>query len=284
MTRFVPWFLRAAWALLPFTAGPGLAAVLDGRDPTVRSAASVGLWAMWAIVLVATLVPHPIALTVVRVAAPAGALASAVTALDGHGALGAIWWIPTLAIAFLPETGAFFVNGPAYPNERRFLLRPPGPLLLGPLPVAWAVLVAAPTAALLLLAAKQWVLGGLAVLLGLPAAALLARSLHGLSRRWIVFVPAGVVVHDDLALSDAMLFQKRGVAAVRPATTDSPSLDITQRALGLALELALREPVTVNVATPRKSVGKATTCTGLLFTPIRPGAVLAEARSRRLPS
>jgi hypothetical protein len=91
-------------------------------------------------------------------------------------------------------------------------------------------------------------------------------------------------MHDDLALSDAMLFQRRGVAGIRPATIDSPSLDITQRSLGLALELSLKEPVTVNVATPRSPVGKATTCTGLLFTPTRPGAVLNEARARRLPN
>jgi hypothetical protein len=283
MTRFLPWALRAAWALLPFTAGPGLAAALDGWDPAVRTTASVGLWAAWAVVLVATLVPHPIALTVLRIAAPAGAAASLAAAVAGHGALGAAWWLVVLAVAFLPETGATFVNGPAYPDERRFLLRPPGPLLLGPVPLAWAVVVGAPTAGMLLLASRRWLLGAVVLAIGLPVAALLTRSLHGLARRWIVFVPAGVVVHDDLALSDAMLFQRRGVAAMRPATTDTTSLDVTQRALGLALEVVLGEPVTVNVATPGTSVGKATTCTGLLFTPTRPGAVLAEARARRLP-
>lgn len=284
MTRFLPWVLRAAWAVLPLVAGPALAGALDGRDPTVRTTASIGLWAVWAIVLVATLVPHPIALTVVRVAAPAGAAASAAAALDGHGWAALLWWLVVVAVAFLPETGADFVNGPAYPNERRFLLRPPGALLLGPIPLAWAIVVAAPTTALLLLASRQWLLGALAVVIGLPIAALLGRSLHKLSRRWLVFVPAGVVVHDDLALADAMLFQRRGVAGIRPATTDTAALDLTQRALGLALELSLKEPVTVNVSTPRQAVGKATTCTALLFTPTRPGALLTEARSRRLPT
>jgi hypothetical protein len=284
MTRFVPWLLRAAWAVLPLTAGPALAAALDGRDLTVRTTASVGLWAVWVVVLVATLVPHPIALTVVRVAAPAGAGASVAAVGEHLGWLGVLSWVVVLAVTFLPETAATFVNGPAYPNERRFLLRPPGALLLGPLPLAWAVLVGAPTAGALLLASRQWLAGGVVLALGLPAAAVLARSLHGLSRRWIVFVPAGVVVHDDLALADAMLFQKRGVTGIRPATTDSTALDITQRALGLALELSLGEPVTVNVTTPGTPVGKATTCTGLLFTPTRPGAVLAEARARRLPT
>lgn len=284
MTRALPWLLRAAWAVLPFTAGPGLAAALDGRDAAVRTTASVGLWAVWAVVLVATLVPHPIALTVVRVAAPGGAVASAIAATAGHGELGAAWWVVVLTVTFLPETAAVFVNGPAYPNERRFLLRAPGPLLLGPLPLAWAVVVGAPTAAVLLLAAGQWVAGIAVLAVGGPAAVVLARALHGLSRRWIVFVPAGVVVHDDLALADAMLFQRRGVVAIRPATVDTRSLDLTRGALGLALELALSEPVTVNVTKPRVAGGEATTCTALLFTPTRPGAVLDEARSRRLPT
>ena len=284
MTRFVPWLLRALWAVLPFTAGPGLAAALDGWDSAVRTTAAIGLWTVWAVVLVATLVPHPIALTVVRVAAPAGAAASLVAAVAGHGEVGAGWWIVVLNSAFLPETGASFVNGPAYPNEQRFLLRPPGPLLLGPVPLAWAVVVGGPPAGILLLAAGRWAFGAIVLVVALPAAAVLARSLHGLSRRWFVFVPAGVVVHDDLALADAMLFQRRGVAAVRPAVTDIDALDLTQRALGLALELSLREPVTVNVVVPGNRAGAATTCTALLFTPTRPGAVLAEARSRRLPT
>src|SRR3954471_10504737 len=144
MTRFVPWLLRVPWAVLPFLAGPGLAAAVDHRSVPVRTTASVGLWAVWAIVLVATLVPHPIALTVVRIAAPAGAAASVAAAVAGHGALGAVWWAVVLGVAFLPETGAWFINGPAYPNERRFLLRVPGALLLGPLPLAWAVVVAGP--------------------------------------------------------------------------------------------------------------------------------------------
>lgn len=282
MTRAAPWMLRVAWAVLPFVAGPGLAAALDGYSAPVRTTASVGLWAVWALVLVATLVPHPIALTVVRVAAPAGALASAAAAIAGHGPVAAGWWAVVLVVAFLPETGAWFVNGPAYPNERRFLLRPPGALLLGPLFLAWGLVVAAPVAGALLLAARQWVFGALVLAVGLPVAVVLARSLHGLSRRWLVFVPAGVVVHDELALADAMLFQRRGVVALRPAPAGTDALDLTRRALGLALELQLGEPVTVNVSTPGTPVGTATTCTAMLMTPTRPGAVLEEARARRI--
>jgi hypothetical protein len=281
--RLLPWVLRVSWAVLPFTAGPGLAGALDGRDAAVRTTASIGLWTLWALVLVATLVPHPIALTVVRVAAPGGAVASAIAAATGHAPLGAVWWVVVLAVAFTPETAMTFVNGPAYPNERRFPLRAPAPLLFAPLPLAWAAVVGLPVAGGLLLAAQRWVPGGVVLAVGLPVAGVLARSLHGLARRWVVFVPAGVVVHDELALADPVLFQRRGIAALRPAPAGTEAHDLTQRALGLALELALAEPVTVHLATPGNRAGRAVSPTALLFTPTRPGAVLAEADRRRIP-
>jgi hypothetical protein len=281
--RLLPWVLRVSWAALPFLAGPGLAGALDGRDAAIPTTASVGLWAVWALVLVATLVAHPVALTALRVTAPAGAVASALAAATGHAPLGAAWWILVLAVAFAPETAMTFVNGPAYPNERRFPLRAPAPLLLAPLPLGWAAVVGLPVAGALFLAGRQWVAGALVLAAGLPVAAVLTRSLHGLARRWVVFVPAGVVVHDELALADPVLLQRRGIAALRPAPAGTDAHDLTQRALGLALELVLTEPVPMHMATPGNRAGRAVSPTALLFTPTRPGAVLAEAARRRIP-
>src|SRR5439155_6317326 len=106
----------------------------------------------------------------------------------------------TMAIVFAPDTALFCVNGPAYPNERRFPLRPPAPLLVGPMALAWALGVTGLTAGPLLLAARQWVLGSVAFVVGLPVASILVRSLHVLSKRWVVFVPAGLVIVDPLGL------------------------------------------------------------------------------------
>ena len=44
-----------------------------------------------------------------------------------------------------------------------------------------------------LLADRQWLIGGVAVAVGAAVGAVGARQLHLLSRRWLVFVPAGVV-------------------------------------------------------------------------------------------
>lgn len=281
----LPWLLRVAWALLPFSAGPSLAAALDGRSRPVQVVASVGCWAIWVVVVVATLVPHPLALTTVRIVAPTALVSTGVAAAAGHPSpLGMAVAATVTALAFLPETGAFFVNGPAYPGERRFPLRVPAPLWMGILPLAWALTVGAPAAGALLLAARRWVLGGVVLAVGLPLAAVLVRALHGLSRRWVVFVPAGVVLHDPMSLTDPVLFRRQVIEALRPAPAGSDALDLSQRAPGLALELVLKEKVPMVRTKPGKRLGEAGASARLLFTPTRPGAVLREAAARRLPT
>ncbi|MGK2948352.1 MAG: hypothetical protein ACSLFP_07245, partial [Acidimicrobiales bacterium] len=59
------------------------------------------------------------------------------------------------------------------------------------------------------------------------------------------------------------------------------ALDLTARALGLALEVELAEPTEV---APRRRDGQVqvTAVDRLLFTPTRPGELLAEAARRRI--
>jgi hypothetical protein len=282
MERLLPWLVRGLWAGLPFTAGPALAAALDAASRPVQLVASTVLWLGWAAGMVAAFAPHPIALTTLRVVAPAAVVATVLAALGDHFSPLAVGWAAVAcAWAFAPAVGAACVNGPAYPNERRFLLRPPGPLLAGPLPLAWALSVAGIAAGPLLLAARQWVLGGLLLLVGWPLAYLLLKSIHNLSRRWAVFVPAGVVLHDPVVLADPTLFRRQDITALRPATSAEP-YDLSQRAPGLGLEMQLAESTTVTLLKPGKREGVAIHATGLRFTPTRPGAVLEEARRRRI--
>lgn len=283
-----PWLIRAGWLALPFAAGPAYGAALHQHSDAVRLAATILLWAGWVTVLVGTLVPHPLGLTALRSGAPAAALAAVAAAVTGRpsalaaGAALAVTGVD-LVLAFAPPTGALFVNGPAYPNERRYPLRPPGPLLLGPIELSWLVVVGTPVAGVLLLAARAWIAGALVLLLGLPSAVVLARSLHGLSRRWLVFVPAGVVLHDPISLLDPVLFPRRTIEALRPAASDSDSLDLTQGSLGLTLELVLTEKVPMTRAKPGHAGGQQGASARLLFTPTRPGQVLAEAAARHVP-
>ena len=268
---------------MPFLAGPGLARGLHDLSGPVRTTASTALWLAWGVGLLVALVPHPVALTTVRVLAPAGVAAAVIVRGDGTAwVVGVAATLVVTALAFSPAVSMRAINALAYPNERRFALRPPGAVLLGPIELAWAFGVAGLVTGPLLLAAGVWIPGAIATVSGIPLAALLLRALHGLSRRWVVFVPAGVVLHDLLALSDPVLFQRMTIERLAAASRDTDALDLTERAPGLALELALREPVDVNLS--RAKGGQRVKPRAVLFTPTRPGAVLAEATTRRLPT
>ena len=105
-----------------------------------------------------------------------------------------------LVAAFSPLTGDVFIDGSSYGDERRFALRVPTALVFGPVPLAGIGAVAAPIAGPLLLAAEQWLAGALVLAIGVPVAVVSVRALHGLARRWVVLVPAGLVLHDPHAL------------------------------------------------------------------------------------
>ena len=281
--RAFPWILRAWWAALPFTAGPAFADALHTSDTAVRTVASVGLWAGWGVGLAATLVAHPISLTALRVLAPAAVVAAVVAAVGGNTSVPAVAWTAVgAALALAPDTGMLCVNGPAYPNERRFPLRAPAPLLIGPVEVAWALSVAGVVTGPLLLADSRWIVGAILTAVGLPVASLLLRSLHQLSKRWAVFVPAGIVLVDPLGLMDSVLLRRQQVRSLHAAPAESRALDLTQRAPGLALEATLTEEVDVVLVRPGRRQGEAARASALLFTPTLPGALLEEAGGRHL--
>jgi hypothetical protein len=283
--RLGPWPARVTWLVLPLVAGPALGDALDGASRPVQLVASLGLWIGWAAVLVATLVPSTVSLTALRVAAPAAvaaALAAAVTGgVEGADVVAVTGAVLAALVAFWPVTTETFVDGSSYGDERRLPLRVPAPLLVGPVEVVWALVVAGVAAGPLLLAARQWVAGALALAVGMPAAWWGVRTLHTLSRRWVVLVPGGMVLHDPLAIVDPVLVRRASVRSFGPAPADTDALDLTRGALGLALELRLSEPVPLLLVRGR-GASESVSADHLLVTPARPGALLVEARRRRL--
>lgn len=286
------WALRVAWVVLPVAAGPAFADALAETSRPVQLTASLGLWIGWAAVLVAMLVPRATTLTAVRVAAPAPLAAAVLATVHGPAgsddaiALGI--GVAVAAAALLPAVADLFVDGSSYGTERRFALRTPPSLLLGPAPAAWVLSVIAPATAALLLAAKVWVPGAAAAVVAAVGVRLGVPALHRLSRRWVVFVPAGLVVHDHLALADAVLLRRPTFARVGPAPADAIGTgahDLTLGATGLALELALESPIEIGVVrrSGRRREAMPARAARYLVTPLRPGAVLAEARERRYP-
>lgn len=268
--------MRALWASQALLVGPLLADALDGTSPAYRTATSIALWTIWAAVLIAALVPYPVTLTVIRIAMPAAvpAVVWAAVVADSTGWAAVAIGVATLTALLVlhPVIGAVFVDGASYGDERRFLLRVPVLLLLAPVPVAWGVTIVGLTIGPLLLAAEHWIAGVVLTVVGIPLAVLTGRALYGLARRWLVFVPAGIVLHDTQVLADPVLFRRQIIARMGPALADTEATDLTAAALGLALEVDLDPPAEVFTGEE---------LTAFLFTPSLPGAVMAEAEKRR---
>lgn len=280
----VVWTLRAVWLLLPVLAWDGVAAALDSRSQPVQLViAAIGL-AGWFAGLVALLAPSTISLTALRVVAPAAPLVLGVVLLSGSPSLVQTGLalspaIVATGLSLLPTTGDVMVNGSAYGPERRMALRPPAALLLGPLFLMWLAVVAGLTVGPVLLAARNWLVG--VPVLGLGAAAVWfgSKSLHQLSRRWIVFVPAGFVIHDYLALAESILLQRKDIAQLGPAPAElKGTADLSAGALGLALQVTAAQPLPIALRNRREVVSTETI--RMVFTPSLPGQLLHEARVR----
>ncbi len=243
------------WSL-PLVTGPALSDALAEASRPVQLVASIGVWGAWAAALVATLVPTTVSLTALRLAAPSGVAATLVALVaDGPGAatiagLAGAWW-------------SRWSPSPPRPPRRSSTARPTA--TSGACPCArppaccwgrsswrgrpWrSALAAGP----LLLAARQWVTGAVALVVGTVAAVWGVRVMHTLARRWLVFVPTGVVIHDPLTLLDPILVRRNQVASFGPAPADSDALDLTGGASGLALELRLIEPLELLPVGPRR--------------------------------
>ncbi|MDH3681255.1 MAG: hypothetical protein OEV40_15050, partial [Acidimicrobiia bacterium] len=186
------------------------------------------------------------------------------------------------AVAYLPLVGDRMVNGSAYGSERRMTLRPPAFVLLGPVELAWLVVFAGLVTGPFLLASGRTALGTVAVVLGAGAVWLGGRALHQLARRWVVFVPAGFVIHDHVIPAESILLRRPNVESLGPAPSPlgDDAVDLSGGASGLALEVVVDEPVRFS----RRIGGEvvSTEATRIVFTPTLPGAVLTEARVRAL--
>jgi hypothetical protein len=279
-----------AWASLVVLAGPAAAAALDSWSSAPRAVASVLLWAGWAAILLASLAPRPLGLTALWTAAPV-AVVLAVMAVPSAGALkGSVAVAATAAgaaLAFTPAVSYRFVNGAAYGEERRYLLRVPPALLLGPAPLAGALLATGVVAGPLLLADERYVAGAVALAAAVPVVRAAARSLYALSQRWAVLVPAGIVLKDPLTLVDPVLFPRDKIASLRPLPFPaSPADDILDLRLGAgagSLVLELAEDAQLYRARGRQRGGEAVKARRLAFSPRQPDALLAEAATRKKP-
>ena len=274
------WLAVGAAALL----GDLIPPTLRPDEDAARTTVIVALWIAYALVLAALLLPGPRALTVARVGVPAGALDSALAAASSHEVATVIGLVAGLLgtiMVLQPVYAEAQVDAASYGDERRFLLRPPGPVIVALVVPMWALATAGVAVGPLLLADRGWAAGVVAATVGLPVAAFAAHTLFRLARRWLVFVPNGLVVHDHLAVAEPLPLGRRGVASIGPARADTTAADLTAQAFGMALELRLSQPVKANMMTGRNR-SEERSLTALLMSPSRPAAVLATAERRGL--
>ena len=280
----VTWAARAVWLAMALIGGAGFGDALGDRSRAVQLVATTSLWVLWAAVALALLIPSTVSLTVVRTIVPGGLVAAGIAALHASDAVDAGLALALaaamVALVAAAELGQAFAQASAYGDETRFPLRPPVAFLL-PATMSWLVLCAAAITGPLALAANNVLVGVPLTAIALVLGWFLGRRFHRLSRRWLVLVPAGVVVHDHVVLAETVMFPRATVNSIGLALAGTEAADLTGPAAGHAVEVALRDTETVVLAPTRaKPNGTALHVRAVLVAPSRPGRALAAAGER----
>ena len=286
-TRAMPWVARVGWVVVAVIGGSAVQSAVDGRSSAVAWTAAIGGWSLWAVVALALAIASVRSLTIVRVGVPIAAVATVASGVGGATAASLIaLGLPaavTLAAVASAEFGRQFVQASAYGDEERVPLRVPVAAGAAAV-VTWCVWAPALLAGPLLLAARQWIAGGILTLVALAGVVFLGPRWHRLSQRWFVLVPAGAVLHDPVVLADTLPLRTAQMAHLALAPADTEAADLTGPASGYAIEVATTESVTTVFAfTPSEPNGRAIHMTAFLVAPSRPGALLTAARRRGLP-
>ncbi len=281
------WTLRLIVVVLAASMAVAIANAADSRSSAAAPAATIAWGLTTAAMVIALVVPGPLSLTVMRVLAPA-TVPVAVTALAlGSGALwGTVAMVAavlTSMVALSAEAAEALVQGSAYGREHRLPLRTPAALLI-PMLLVWSVWCAVVLGAVLELGARHWFVGTALAVLGGALGWLLSQRLHRFSRRWLVVVPAGIVVHDSVTLGETLMLQRGNVAVAHLAPADTQAADLTGPAAGHALEIVLRDMELVVLAgSAKEPKGKALHVQSVLVAPSRPGRALNALAEGKIP-
>jgi len=276
------WGPRILWVAVGLAGAWSIGDALDGRSAAVRTTVTIGGWLVWGIGVVALVVPSALGLTVMRMVAALACGAAIVSWFGGAGPSPGACFLACTVICGLLVGGADFgqscVQGSAYGDEKRFLLRAPAAFLL-PVAIAGVVWTGVVVAAPLLLASNRWIPGmAVAIVAGFSTWLLLPRF-AALTRRWLVFVPAGIVVHDQVVLGETMMVSRPEIVGIDLALANTEAADLTGPAAGHAVEISMRSMATVLLAPTKASPrGTALHVQAFIVAPTRPGMVLRAAR------
>ena len=208
-------------------------------------------WILWAVVAIGTWIHHPISLTTIRCLAPIAVFYSAVYALsESLSSLNiavVTCGIISLMLMYTADYGSAHVQAGAYGNERRFLLRIPAPVVI-PTLITWALFATVLVVLENAVQSENYVLSIPLLLALISMSWKFAPQMHRLSKRWLVRVPAGWVVHDDLMLAENLLIRSHNLTAMDFALADSEALDLSGMTRGVPIQISLREMTDVRLS------------------------------------
>lgn len=281
----IVWWVRLVWAALAVAAAPAWGDALASSSSAVQATAAAGAWLVWGVALVAAAALSTVSLTVARLAMTVAVPAQITVAIHTPGgwAVAAVALSVAAAVAVMSaEFAQACVQASAYGAEERYPLRPPAPFV-APMAIAWSVLAAAWITGPLSLAAGSWIPGIALSAVAVTATVVLGRRFHRMARRWMVLVPAGVVVHDPLLLAETVMVRRNELVGVRLASDTASALDLTGLTWGAAVQIDAREPQPVVTRGGGQDGGpKAQRAQAILVAPSRPGLVLSAVRRARL--
>jgi hypothetical protein len=277
---------RIAWVLLPVSVGAALSDALGDWSTGPARVATVLVWAAWALGLVALLAPRPWGLTSLRVLAPAAVAVAIFTAWHVSGGAATVSIVSaTVAAVFAlsAPVASAAANSAAYGDEKRFPLHIPPSLFLAPVPLAVALIGFGVATGPLLLADGRVVAGVPVTIVGFGAAVLVARSLHALSLRWLVLVPAGIVVADPLSLADPVLMRRENVALVEraPRTLRGTPIDLRLGSAAGTVRIALHEAQSFGQRRGRHALALQDADSALVSA-VQAGTFMRDADARRI--
>lgn len=272
------WVPRLLWVAVAVGGAWSIGEAVDARSSALQWTVATCAWLAWGVGIVTLAVPSTLGLTVVRMASALTCVAAIVSWISGSSlAAGVTFVVTSLLFATFVFSAAFgqqCVQASAYGDERRFLLRPPAAFLI-PVLLSGIVWCAALISAPLMLASHQWVAGAVLAALAITLTWLVVPRFHLLSRRWLVLVPAGIVVHDHVVLAETLMVTRRDVANVQLALAGTEAADLTGPATGHAIEVALSAMATATLAPTRSSPrGRELHMQSFLVAPTRPGSFL----------
>jgi hypothetical protein len=264
----------ATWIIL------GVAApwqqLADNYSSAVGIVLTVWGWLLFLAVAIGTLVPSPLSLTVTKCITPLMVLC-AFMAASPAGVFGAL-------AAFIITWSALFadvmVQGSAYGEETRFALRTPVPYW-APTVVAWSLLSGSLLGGSLLIAAESYFVGAPLLLVGVILTRTVPQRLHRHSRRWLVIVPAGVVVHDHLVLAETMMSMRSKILSISKVVASGETADFTGGVAGPRIAVHLKEADKValsNITAKTLGTVNALHVKAFSFAPRRLDAALAAIR------